>query len=397
MARGGRPGGDGRGGRRRAEWARPRAAAEPSPPTWAQPVPAPIAPRMGVAAVTITPDKVLVFGGSFAAGGWVAMQPVVTPQIEMTDAAVLDVSTGNWRPATPPPTGVVPDGYGAVGSSGFAWMFGDLRTANVDRRGHSKGRVLLRFDLANNSWTKLPLSPVPGHLIAAGDRLVALNLRPDRPGKDPSGAVLEPSGRWRVLPPTPFRNSTREEHRYLYAPRDAVWTGTELLASNSPLAKGSTQPGHEVELAALDLDRKDATWATRPSIDAPEGLGWRPDPVVVSGLVVWPMLVYDPATGTSTPTPLQIREYLRKHPGDPNPPGGPARSGLRLGDAVTLAGYVFSPVTGATVRIPTRPIIPGSDGAWVGGPAGIVGIAGMLSAGVMNTGHNLVFRLLPGD
>ncbi|HEX3828177.1 MAG TPA: hypothetical protein VHV82_13000 [Sporichthyaceae bacterium] len=238
-----------------------------------------------------------------------------------------------------------------VGADGFAYTM----ASRTDAASSSK-KVVLRYAAATDSWDVFALPPVKiGQLIAAGRRLVVLDTESDHPGRGPSGAVLDPTGQWRPLPPDPFPAHPFPAHPFQDPPdtnfewlRDGVWTGTRLLLIGGP------RNGPHAAVAAMDLDRLGSPgggWTRLPERDDPKGR--QPldkPPTFAAGRVVWRNVVYDPASGESKPTP----EF-----GDPPAPFGavpppnflhipPATGdlppdGLVVGNRVVLGGRLFDP------------------------------------------------------
>ena len=360
--------------------------AEPAP-TWAESEPAPLTPRRYAGAAPLSPETVLVFGGSSGSGGFVARVPVATGSSQPRDTAVLNVRTGNWTATSPLPDGITllqptldrPINFDPEGSNGFAYAL-------------AKGGGLLRYDAAADRWDTLPLPPIGpiGALLAVDGRPIVLNFNPERPGKDPAGAVLDSAGRWRELPPLPSTTFGRTSSSW----REAVWVGGRLVISTGLVVNKL------IHLAALNLDRPGDGWKGLPTgrSQYPYLEGNAFPPVAVAGRIVWPMVVYDPATGRSTPTPAEIRDTLSQREG--RDPVGAVPSMHILGDKITLAGYAFEPVTGKTTPIPLGPPRGlGGGASWVGGPSGILGFGGLQSNSTptttINTPTNNASRLLP--
>lgn len=148
-------------------------------------------------------------------------------------------------------------------------------------------------------------------------------------------------------------------------------------------------------MAALNLANLDEGWEARLAVNSPYRRLSNVPPVAVAGRIVWHMVVYDPATGRSTPTPSVIRESQKGN----TDPTGVVPSMLAVGDQVTLTSYAFDPITGKATAIPYVPASSGLGGAaaWTGGPRGILGFGGMVSAAGVATTTNSAVRLLPAS
>lgn len=291
---------------------------------------------------------------------------------------------GDWTATAPLPAGVEllqptldrPSNRDPEGSNGFAYAL--IETG------------LLRYDAAGDRWDTLPLPPIGpiDALLAVDGRPIVLNFKRHRPGKSPAGAILDGAGRWRELPPLPSTTYGRTSSSW----REAVWTGQRLIVSTGLVVDKL------IHLAALNVDRPGDGWKRLPTgrSQYPYLEGNALPPVAAAGRIVWPMVVYDPATGRSTPTPAEIRDTLSQRQGDD--PAGAVPSMHLLGDKVTLAGFAFDPVTGKTTPIPLMPPHPlGGGASWVGGPSGILGFGGLRTDGYFNTSTNNALRLLPGN
>ena len=367
-------------------------AAEHAGPTWASAPPAPIAGRTNAAAVGLSDESVLIFGGRAAAGGLVAMQPVGGTIGPTRDAAVLNLRTETWTPVAPIPADIAvtrssvgsPGYQDPVGSDGYAYSLAAPSGANGQPERFAR-QIVLRYDGAANRWDTFPLpSSLASQLVAASGRLVTLDLSLERAAAAPGGAVLDTDGTWHMLPTLPS-----DKHGNKHTPWSAaVWVHDRLMLT-SDLLDG------RIYVAALNLDDLKAGWTARPAVISPYP---RPNvlpPAAVAGRIVWPMVTYDPATGRSAATPAAIRDKLKRQSGGDASVDLPSM--LPLGEQVTLAGYAYDPVTGTTTDIPPvpQPTIGGAA-AWTGGPYGLLGFGGRkAAAGPITTTTNAAVRLLP--
>jgi hypothetical protein len=207
--------------------------------------------------------------------------------------------------------------------------------------------------------------------------------------------VLDMSGQWHPLPPDPF--PAHPFHNPRYNPdwrgrpdsyfdwlRDGVWTGTRLLLIGGP------ESGPHAAVAALDLDRLGTPaggWTRLPRLSDPKGRGSSGrSPTFVAGRVVWSNVVYDPASGASTPTPDFGPDVAAPNLGDLPP------DGLVSGDRVVLGGTLFDPVSGSSQSCPRALLLTSMDygkggglglagAAWAGGPGGVVHFGGYVFGG----------------
>jgi hypothetical protein len=160
-----------------------------------------------------------------------------------TDGVAYDPATGAWRPIAPAPTPLLHASAVMVGRTAY-FLQTDRESTPIRR--------LVAYDVADDRWRTLP---VPGddatyyHLVAAGDRLVALSGTDEstnglRPGPD---LILDPArGGWRALPEDPLGPAFD---------RDAAWVGGELIVFEHKLVPNPGADGPSlVRSAALNPD-----------------------------------------------------------------------------------------------------------------------------------------------
>ncbi len=243
--------------------------------------------------------------------------------------------------------------------------------------------MILRFDGAADRWDTLRIPAIrAAQLNVATGRLVLLDVHPDNAPTAPGGALLDTEGIWHLLPALPSSKHGSEHAAW----NAATWINGQLILTSHPLDK-------QIYVAALNLDNLKKGWEARPAVDSTHRRPNNRPPVAVGGRIVWPMVVYDPATGRSTPTPALIRDKLQRQDGGDD--SGYVPSLLALGDQVTLASYAFDPVTGKSTPIPNiPPYSTGGGSAGTGGPRGILGFGGTVSAAGVATTTTSALRLL---
>jgi hypothetical protein len=151
--------------------------------------------------------------------------------------AMLDAGTERWRMLAP-----VPDAFWSpltsVGDSNRIFGVGVYEGDTIDKPPHE---VMLRYDIAQNHWTKLPpspLSPRAGSIVQwTGKELLVWGGGDSHQGGQPAysdGAAYNPAtGTWRTLPiaPVPARLGAA-----------SVWTGTEMLVWGGSDCQGCGSP-----------------------------------------------------------------------------------------------------------------------------------------------------------
>jgi hypothetical protein len=347
---------------------------------------------MNPSLANLTDNSVLVFGGISQTVTQYADGRIEAAAQPTTGTAVFDEQTLRWRETAPLPEDFATPStqfFGVVGGDGYVW------TRATHLAGESKDTIL-RYRAAADRWDQFPPPPVAAdQLIAAGTNLIALDERDDHPGQGPSGAVLDQTGTWHLLPPDPFAGHPfynpgfnayfRTHHNGKHPPREfdwfrsGVWTGGRLL-----LTAGPAFTGPHIEVAALDISsigEPGAAWSMLPEVSDPDGAGAQA-PVWVAGRLVWTTVVYDLATGTSRPLPDAVREQIKArqhHWADSIP-----EDTVVIGNRVVLGGLLVDPDTLGWAPFPSEPMeqrAPANGFGAVGGPRGYLHFGGAQSAG----------------
>ncbi|GIE95683.1 hypothetical protein [Paractinoplanes rishiriensis] len=316
----------------------------PSPPSsasasWREMTGSPLSPREQTLGLW-TGSEVLLIGGSDdkPCPPNADCPPDPTP---LTDGAALNPATGTWRKIADTPVGFT-----------FAQGVVVAGTAYV-RPPYPKQDVLLAYRIDQDRWERrsVPFDPeLPYHLVAAGDRLVAV-LTSDENGTAPD--YLFEAGRWTPLPDDPLGRAFG---------RMMVWDGREMVLFDHELIPNPGAEGPSVVRAAA-LDLATGKWRTLPASQILSSEPW----FVSDGKLVNPILggadggevgnwgrtypdggILDPSTGTWSALPAPPFEGARSAGGY-----GPA-SAAYLG----IDGLVLNAATGKWEELP---LLPGAD------------------------------------
>jgi hypothetical protein len=194
-------------------------------------------------------------------GGWQWLCPpnadCAYPDVPpLRDGALLDVSTGEWRPIADAPFGVRHARAVTVGDDVYV-LTGCRESVSCD--GPSE---LLRYDTRADRWSELGQVPRPAPpyatLVAVGGRLLVL-ADSDENGERPDHLYDPATGRWQELPDDPLPD--------VYD-RFAVADGDRLLVFGSPRQGGQAKVG-----ASYDLESGD--WTELPEAPGTGYQVWR--------------------------------------------------------------------------------------------------------------------------
>ncbi|HEX6149440.1 Kelch repeat-containing protein [Nocardioides sp.] len=263
----------------------------------------PLSGRIG-SVVTAVDHRVLV------AGGWEWLCPPnadcsFPDRPPLRDGALLDVTTGEWRPVAEAPFAFHDARAVALGTTVFV-LTGCRGTAACD------GPLeLLGYDVDADRWTELGAvpSPAPSYaaLVPVGDRLLVL-ADSDENGEHPDHLYDPDTDRWQQLPDDPL---PRVYDRWATADGDRLLVFGSSITSDPP-----------VKLAAA-YDLGEGSWSRLP--DAP-GAGYQ---VWRSGDEAW----LNPHFGSTGGGVLDLR--TDSWSGFPDPPPGQGQD-----EAVDLAGVI---------------------------------------------------------
>ena len=254
---------------------------------WEQLPPSPLSPRGGAVLATLENGGLLVVGGDMVAGCNDHRASAETPTSSteaaissgvqlistaalscagfkhdprLTDGAILESPTGEWRkiaeapaPVSAPSTGVV------VGDTVYFASWPSFATD-----GPMDG-TWMAYEVSEDEWRELADPPVPAYnLVRAGDRLIAFHGSEER-GPVPDLLYDPATDSWSELPRDPLSPSFD---------RVMVWTGSEVVLLGNAMVPNPGADGPSlVRAAAFD----------------PATNQWRrlPDSEVVGGYPTW--------------------------------------------------------------------------------------------------------------
>jgi hypothetical protein len=289
-------------------------------------------------------DGVWVDGRFVVMGGW--SSPSCPPNADcappaesaLRDGASFDPATKRWTPIADAPVPVA--GLNGVVAGGRVYLL----TPEQERA--DSPTSFLSYDPGSDTWTKHPLPPTWGALVAAGSAVVAV------PESDENGATTDAAfdiktNKWQRLPDDPLGPSFD---------RSAVWTDGGLLLAAKDLVPNPGADGPAlVRLARLDDGF--SRWSTLPDSEI---IGW--GPMAVQDRVVWPGTgsadgggvgnwgrdyfeggIFEPASGQW--------QALPRAPWKPALGAYPVVAGSRA----LVAGHLLDPATGRWTRVPKLP------------------------------------------
>jgi hypothetical protein len=264
-----------------------------------------------------------------------------TDPTPLTDGAALNPVTGTWRTIADTPIGFSFAQGVVVGGTAYV------------RPPYPQQDVLLAYRIDADRWERLtaPFDPeLPYHLVAAGDRLVAV-LTSDENGTGPD--YLFEAGRWTPLPDDPLGRGFG---------RMMVWDGRAMVLFDHELIPNPGAEKPSVVRAAV-LDLANGRWRKLPTSEILSSEPW----FVSGGRLVNPILggadggevnnwgrtypdggILDPSTGTWSALPEPPFEGARSAGGY-----GPA-SAAYLG----VDGLVLDAAAGKWQELPQ---LPGAD------------------------------------
>jgi hypothetical protein len=273
---------------------------------------------------------------------------------DLSDGAAFDPATGAWESIAPAPAGV--SGFSTAVSGDTLYV----RSRDVSQEDDTG--VLLSWEAEVDRWTRLP---VPAgeyrQIVAAGDRLVAVNDAYERPPAP--DLVLDPRARtWRPLPEDPLG---------ALSGRAAAWTGDRLVLSGAP------SDAEQGTRRIATLDARLQTWTLRDEVVDAEG-----GPTVVGDRWVFPSFSFS-GDDAATPYPAGHGTVLDPATGTTRPvPQGPRGRGTDTERAVVaglvgLQRHLLDPVTLRWTTVPTlaasderQGLTSAAGGAWLFGFGG---------------------------
>ncbi|MFL6173363.1 MAG: hypothetical protein ACJ716_10795 [Marmoricola sp.] len=324
------------------------------PAGWKRVADLPLTPRSGSVVVT-TPRGIVVVGGDV---GDPCSPNADCARVEAArDGAILDPSTGRWRPIAPAPVDIAAYHHGVVaGGHLFALVDG----------------ALLDYDLAADRWHTLR-QVSPWYDLEADGRQLVLFSGSDEGGVRPDLIYDVPTGRWSSLPPDPIGRAF--DRGITATPSGLVLTAHALV----PSPGGGDSP--TLTLAAR-YDRAARSWTRLP--DATDMLGARPWAWTDRRMVV---VALDATDGGGDPP----GDYGRRIPfgGTLDPTTGtwsrlpkPPRylSGVWNVDAVggplvAAEGWIYDDETETWLKVPRPRGAPPRPGpaTWVGSTVYVIG------------------------
>lgn len=230
-------------------------------PVWVKIADSPLSPRYEARGVWVDGRYLLVSGNTDPCGP--VESDCVRHPVWLADGALYDPAKDAWASISPAPL---------VTSLGEPVVLGDsvyflTDHAEIPDELARTDRVLLRYQVDTNTWTRSPLpQKAGGRLVATDSAVIALSVS-DLDGKVEELVFHPDTDSWSSLPDDPFEASDR----------DAVWAGGRLVLSATPL-KASKSPAR---LAVMDASL--SGWSKLKTTEPVYGS----DPIAVGDRVVW--------------------------------------------------------------------------------------------------------------
>lgn len=265
---------------------------------WARLPDPPLSPRVGASAAWTGEDVIVVGGGEFLCPpGADCSGPTEAP---FTDGAAFDPSSQTWRLIADAPAAFEGERPAVADGSVFFLVECDVSFIGTEEEpaeercpSTQEPTVLLRYHPELDAWTQFPGPPghQPLQIEAVGDSIIAFAGTEERGERREWRFDLE-SAAWTAIPDEPV--PLMYDRSVVAAGRG----GTALLFGADSESGPTSEPGHEVNLAAK-LDLETMTWAELPSSPSRGYRAWGVDDAVVlephfggsGGL-------FDPASGT---------------------------------------------------------------------------------------------------
>lgn len=233
-------------------------------PVWVKIADSPLSPRYEARGAWVDGRYLLVSGHTDPCG---PVESDCQPHPDwLADGALYDPAKDTWRSISPAPL---------VTSLGEPVVLGDsvyflTDHAEIPDELARTDRVLLRYEVATDTWTSHPLPQRGGGRLVATDSAIIILSGTDTDGKVEDLVFHADTGAWSSLPDDPFGPSDR----------DAVWAGDRLVLSATPL--GATEPPFPpVQLAVMDASL--SGWSELKTT----GPVYGSDPIAVGNRVVW--------------------------------------------------------------------------------------------------------------
>lgn len=303
----------------------------------------PLASRSGAIASWIDHEFVVV-GGS-------RCPQIVEPASDGTvdcagdpavDGAAYDPSTDRWRTIAAPP--------GELDDSASWAVLGQTLYVMPDGRS-----TLWAYDLVGDTWQELPPAPSQGadmttQLVALGEVLLALG----QDGSDDSWFDPE-SAEWTQMPAHTYPSGDFPDGTR----RAAVFTGAELVIGEPVRTEYDTIG---LNFTVFDPNQSGRLYVQPSAVVLPSSRYQLQLVANASAAVVGL-----PVTDGAAVYRLGGAAEWRAIP-DSDQPAGPLRSGLVVGDLVSLEGNLFDPGAGRWQAVPAQPDAVGGGLVQAGGP-----------------------------
>jgi hypothetical protein len=290
----------------------------------------------------------------------------------LRDGASFDPATGQWTAIADAPVPLV--GLNSVAAGDRLYLL----TGEFGRT--DSPLTFLSYTLKQDTWTKHPLPPMPGTLVAAGSSVIVV------PGSDEGKPAIDAAfdvtnNVWRRLPDDPLGPSSI---------RSAAWVDGGLLLSARDSEPSSGNGPSLIQLARLN---DDSTWSRLPDSEL---IGY--EPVSVGKLAVWPYTgsadggkvnnwgrsyseggIFDPVAKQWKPLPQSPSESTQT-----------CCNGTVVGHQVMVGGQLLDPATGQWTRVPHTPGTERLAATIIGSPDALLVWAGAtMHAGQSGRHENL--------